>query len=191
MAPAPLTPQEDTNDAPKGELRYDETFERDLARVVGNRLPADGIRVVYGEEKPGDNEVHIMNVRPQDLPDVPHEELPLPLDDPRRKFRSPVPGVKLTHPGGLLEGGPGSDHDAEDAQKFIDHFQIRSNEELRQRISEQTDIAMEELKNRVNARQAAVENNEKVDNELAQREMEVKILQKMKDKAKEKKRGTA
>ncbi|KAF2230948.1 hypothetical protein EV356DRAFT_535903 [Viridothelium virens] len=191
MTPAPLTPQEDHNDAHKGELRYDESFERDLARVVGSPLPADGIHVVYGEEKPGDNEVHIIHVRPQDLPDVQHEELPLSLNDPRRKFRSPIPGVKLTHPGGLLEGGPGSDHDAEDAQKFIDHFQIRSSEELRQRISEQTDIAIEELKSRVNARQTAIENNEKVDKELAQKEMEVRILQRMKDEAKERKKGVA
>lgn len=35
------------------------------------------------------------------------EELPLGLGDERRRFASGIAGVRLTHPGGRLEGGPG------------------------------------------------------------------------------------
>jgi len=40
------------------------------------------------------------------LPIFRDDELPIPLDDPRRKFESVVPGLRVTHPGGRLEGGP-------------------------------------------------------------------------------------
>ena len=188
MAASPLTPQEDPSDA-QDEIRYDETFERDLARLVSNPPPADGIRIVYGDEKPGEDELNITDAWAQELPKVEHDELPLPLADPRRKFWGPVAGVRLTHPGGLLEGGPASDDSVNEAQKFINHFQIRDPVELRQRVVEQMELAMEELKSRANARQAAVENNEKVDRDLAQREMEDKIWQRLRDQAREKKRA--
>ena len=189
MAAAPLTPQEDGNDTHNAEVRYDEAFERDLAKVISNPPPPDGIRVLYGDEKAGDDQVRITDVGVQDLPSVQAGELPLPLNDPRRTFRSPVPGVRLTHPGGRLEGGPAPDFGVEEAQKFVDRFQVRDTAELQQRIAEQMQVTMEELKRRVDARQTAVENNEKVDRDLAQREMEGRIWQRMKDEAKERKRA--
>ncbi|KAI9653735.1 MAG: hypothetical protein M1821_006929 [Bathelium mastoideum] len=181
MAAAPLTPQEDTNElSHSAKLRYDEAFETEVAEVVNNPPPADGIPV------DGEKETSMTDAWSQELPDIAHDELPLPLQDPRRKFRSPVAGVRLTHPGGLLEGGPALDEDVAEAQKFIDQFQVKSSEELEQKVSQQLQVAMDELRSRASARQAAVENNEKVDRELqqhvAQREVEVRIEQRAKER---------
>ena len=174
MAAAPLTPQEDTNDpSHNGEPRYDEVFEKDVANVVVSPPPADGIVVE------GDTSSH-------EAPDIQQDELPLPLSDPRRKFRSPIPGIRLTHPGGMLEGGPSQDDDITEAQKFIDHFQIRNNEELQQKMSQEMQNALDELRSRASARQNAMENNEKIDRELqqlvAQREVEVRVWQREKER---------
>lgn len=67
-----------------------------------------GIRVI----PPGSNERPKANtsVRAEDvdqsvLPEIGPNELPLPLDDPRRKYASGVAGLRLTHPGGHPAGG--------------------------------------------------------------------------------------
>jgi hypothetical protein len=39
------------------------------------------------------------------LPSIPTPSLPLPLSDHRRTYASAIPGIKLTHPGGWIEGG--------------------------------------------------------------------------------------
>lgn len=68
-----------------------------------------GIRVIPpgSHEKPKANiSVRAEDIDQSTLPEIDPKDLPLPLDDPRRRYASGVAGLRLTHPGGHPAGGP-------------------------------------------------------------------------------------
>lgn len=107
-AGAPTPPQEEQ---PNGayasyvphDLKYSADFEDAVMRVVTNPPSQnDGIRII--PEDSSEIPVEGVSVKAdaislQSLPSIAEDELPLPLDDSRRIFMSPVKGVRLTHPG--------------------------------------------------------------------------------------------
>ncbi|KXT18950.1 hypothetical protein AC579_8715 [Pseudocercospora musae] len=201
-AGAPTPPQEEQ---PNGayasyvphDLKYDADFEDALMQpVLNGRLKEDGIRVI--PEGSADTPVEGVSVRAQDisiesLPSISEEELPLPLDDPRRKFASPVPGIKLTHPGGYLEGGPGLDPEMDTfAEDFFDRNRhVNTSEDMRAAIQREIDENKELLQERLRARQEAKEKNERIEKELKlmqeEHEMERKVNKRMAESRKAKK----
>ncbi|KXT02825.1 hypothetical protein AC578_5371 [Pseudocercospora eumusae] len=203
-AGAPTPPQEEQ---PNGayatyvphDLKYDPDFEDALMQPVLNALSASAshaIRLI--PEGSSDLPVEGVSVRAQDisiesLPNISEEELPLPLDDPRRKFASPVPGINLTHPGGYLEGGPGLDPDMDTfAEDFFDRNRhVTTSEDMRAAIQREIDENKELLQERLRARQEAKEKNERIEKELKimqeEHEMERKVNKRMAESRKAKK----
>lgn len=192
--PNPTPPQEEQ---PNGayasyvphDLKYRADFEDSLMRVtLDPNAKQDGIRVIPDDssEQPEDGvSVRARDVSLQSLPTITEDELPLPLDDSRRVFASAIPGVKLTHPGGYLEGGPGLDPEMD---TFPDDFfqnnpSVTSPEDLRKAIKKEVDSSVELLKARLRARQQAKEKNEQIEKELKtlmdEHSMEQKIYNKM------------
>lgn len=118
----------------------------------------------------------------------PHE-LPLSLDHPARRYRSSVPGVNLTHPGGLLEGGPGpgaatsgaAEERKEVVQDIIEEHGARNARDFWAAVAMEKKEAVRELEERMQARRKAIRNNEAVERELdglkEQRNLEVRVLQ--------------
>ncbi|EME87714.1 uncharacterized protein MYCFIDRAFT_75558 [Pseudocercospora fijiensis CIRAD86] len=201
-AGAPTPPQEEQ---PNGayasyvphDLKYHADFEDSLMQpVLNGPSNQDGIRVI--PEGSADIPVEGVSVRAQDisiesLPSISEEELPLPLDDPRRQFASPVPGIKLTHPGGYLEGGPGLDPDMDTfAEDFFDRNRhVTTSEDMRAAIQREIDENKELLQERLRARQEAKEKNERIEKELKlmqeEHEMERKVNKRMAESRKAKK----
>lgn len=206
---APTPPQEEQ---PQGayasyvshDLPYNAHFDDSLIQVVlGATPPQDGIRVIPEDsnEQPVDGvSVRADAVSWQSLPTINEDELPLPLDDPRRIFASPIAGIKLTHPGGYLEGGPGLDPDMDTFPEdfFSNNPSVNSSERLRVAVEQEIDASMELLKDRLLARKRAIEKNEQIEKQLKdmsdEHSLELKILGKMaedrriKKEAKEKRR---
>lgn len=124
------------------------------------------------------------------LPRLDVPDLPLPPNDPRRLFTSPVPGLRLTHPGGYLEGGPGLNA-AED--EFGRHFCIeqgvRDARQLASAIARETARQMDIARGRARARRAAQERNERIKAEIKtavdQMELETRVLTKARERARE------
>ena len=107
------------------DLKYSPTFEDSLLDLVvrgpsPNSKP--GLRVLpldsTEEPEPGVS-IRGSDVSFESLPTIAEEELPLAIDDARRVFESPIAGLKLTHPNGYLEGGPGLDPNLD---TFTDDF---------------------------------------------------------------------
>lgn len=187
------------------DLKYSTDFEDSLVHTL---LDADatadkGIRIIPddSDETPEDG----VSIRAQDvvfssLPRIPEDELPLSLSDPRRVFASAIPGIKLTHPGGYLEGGPGLDPELDTfPDDFLNHnTDIGTTAALSTAIQSDIEAQVETLKDRLRARQKAKEKNEQIEKELRalvdQHSMELKIQrrmaeeQKAKREAKEKKK---
>ena len=90
------------------DLGYNPEFEDALIRAVLEQKVANASQTVKSD---------VDDAEVLELPIIKEDELPLPLDDTRRVYPSPVAGLRLTHPGGYLEGGPGLDPD-------MDTFQI-------------------------------------------------------------------
>lgn len=167
------------------DLKYSADFEDSLARAVLNpEANVDGIRVIASDsdEQPVNGvSVRACDVSLQSLPIIGEDALPLQLQDPRRIFASPVSGVKLTHPGGYLQGGPGLDPEMDTfPDDFLSrHEHVTSSDELRTAIRQEIDASMELLKMRLGARQRARERNEQIEKELKtlmdQHGMELKI----------------
>ncbi|KAF2774030.1 hypothetical protein EJ03DRAFT_254990, partial [Teratosphaeria nubilosa] len=167
------------------DLKYNSDFEDALMRaVLDPDVKQDGIRVIPSDsiEQPEDGiSVRANDISLQSLPSIPEDELPIPLDDPRRIFASPVAGVKLTHPGGYLEGGPGLDPNEDTFTDFFlgNNSDINSADELRMAIQKDVDSQVEVLKERLRARQQAKERNEQIEKELKalmdQHSMELKV----------------
>lgn len=162
------------------DLQYSAEFEDSLIDLlVPEGASTGGIRVVAddGEVPPLINE----------------DELPLSLNDPRRKYTSPIPGINLTHMGGYLEGGPGLDPEMD---TFPDDFlsnnpSITTEAQLQSAVQREIDASMVLLKQRVEARRKAKERNEGVEKELRalveQHEMELRIQERMQEEQRKKK----
>lgn len=206
---APTPPQEEqlygiyANYVPH-DLKYDAAFEDALIPVLDSPSSDDGIRVIPegSSEQPKEGiSVRALDISLESLPSISEEELPLPLDDPRRKFASPIRGIKLTHPGGYLEGGPGLDPDMDTfAEDFFERNRhITTTEEMRIAVQREIDEQKQLLQERLRLRREAKEKNERIEKELKlmqeEHEMERKVNRKMaetrkaKKEAKEKRRA--
>ncbi|KAF2171249.1 hypothetical protein M409DRAFT_50715 [Zasmidium cellare ATCC 36951] len=206
---APTPPQEEQ---PNGayanylphDLKYSADFEDAVMQVVlSPPQQSDGIRII--PEDSSEIPVEGISVKAdaislQSLPQILEEELPLPLDDPRRIFASRIPGVKLTHPGGYFEGGPGLDPTLDN---FPEHFFSNNSSAvnsatLRAAVDKEVDSHYEELHARLKQRRRAKEKNEQIERELRnmreEHSMELKVNRKLaeerraKKEAKEKRR---
>lgn len=187
------------------DIPYNAAFEDSVQRILSHPPSTHtGIRVLPDDSQeqpqPGKS-ARLSEIKPTDLPVIRFEDLPIPLDDPRRKFASPVPGIRLTHPGGYLEGGPGfCPEDDVFAQDFISAYKIRDAARLRAEVERQIAEHRELAERRMEAREGAAGQNARVEKELKtlmdQRAMEVKIETRMKEEARakrerrEKKRAT-
>ena len=156
----------------------------------------DGIRILADDsnEQPINGvSVRARDVSLQSLPTIAEAELPLSLSDPRRIFASPVPGIRLTHPGGYLEGGPGLDPDVDTfSDDFLSrHEHVNSTKALRSAIQQEIDASVELLHERVEARRKANERNEQLEKELKvlmeQHDMELRIHSRMAEESQKKK----
>ncbi len=197
-AAGPAPPIEDTPAKGYGswvphDLPYNEDFENSLIDIVldGPSDPNDtGIRAIH--EDSDEAPVEGVSVRSQDidrttLPDLTEHDAPIPLTDPRRIYAGHIPGIKLTHPYGWVEGGPpldpGMDTFSEDF--LSQHTNITNAEQLQQAIQKEVETNMEELKKRLRARRKAKEANEQIRRDLRnlneQHDMEMRLHQRMQD----------
>ncbi|CAK3957553.1 Hypothetical predicted protein [Lecanosticta acicola] len=202
---APTPPQEEP---PKNayaayvphDLKYSTAFEDAIMAIVNNppsESQDSGIRII--PEDSSEIPVEGISVKAdaiswQSLPEVREEELPLPLEDGRRVFRSPVRGVRVTHPGGYLHGGPGLDPEMDTfAEDFLQRNAANTNDAQTLRAAQQDEIAQSigELKQRMRERQRAIESNERIEKELKrmreEHEMEMKVHRQLAEKRKAKK----
>jgi hypothetical protein len=206
---APTPPQEEQPNSAYAvyvphDLKYDGDFEDAVMDVVlasaspPQQLPRDGIRVIpddSSEEPVQGVSVRAQDISLQSLPVIREEELPLPLDDRRRIFASPVPGIRLTHPGGYLEGGPGLDPEMdtfpEDFLQNNAYTCISSISNLRAAVGKEIDASLELLRQRVQARRDAKERNERIEMDLKkmaeEHAMELKVNKKLNDERRAKK----
>ncbi|KAI7228998.1 hypothetical protein KC330_g7646 [Hortaea werneckii] len=179
------------------DLKYAADFEDALAKVALDAdATHDGIRVLpdSSDEQAVDGaSVRAKDVSLQSLPNISEDDLPLPLEDSRRIFVSPVPGVKLTHPAGYLEGGPGLDPEMDTFQEdfLARHPDVTTPADLKSAVVKEVNEAVEQLKERLRKRRAAKERNEQIEKELKalrdQHEMELKIHNRMREESERKK----
>ena len=180
------------------DLQYSADFEDSLIDIVLHSAGTggDGIRVIPEEsdEQAIDGvSVRAKDILPQSLPTLREEDLPLPLDDPRRKFTSPIPGIRLTHPYGYLEGGPPLQPDLDTfADDFLsNHSHVSNPEQLSKAVQKEVDASIELLKERLRARQKAKEKNEQIAKDLKvltdQHDMELRIHERMQEEQRRKK----
>lgn len=179
------------------DLKYNADFEDSLADVLleAPNTTDSGLRVIpeNSDEQPRDGiSVRATDIHLPDLPSIAEEQLPIPLNDPRRIYRSSVPGIKLTHPGGYLEGGPGLDPEMDTfPDDFISHRpQISTQAQLDAAIGKEVAASVEVLKERMRARRRAKEKNDQIEKELRalvdQHSMELKIQRRLADEQREK-----
>ncbi|KAF2834484.1 hypothetical protein M501DRAFT_983988 [Patellaria atrata CBS 101060] len=171
-------------------LPYDAAFENAIMEAILQPPAQNGIILVpHPIDSPIPQTVSVTSINPSTLPILPASTLPLPLHDPRRIYRSPIPGVRLTHPGGRLEGGAGSSYAEAEAwaKDFARRHRCRTREDVARAAREEIRVQMAVLKERMKERKERAEENERVSKEVeqleAQREVEVKIERKMREKA--------
>lgn len=209
-AVGPSPPADDNSDRAYAnyvphELKYSTDFEDSLVQTLldPDAKTDNGIRVIPDDSDEAPEKgvsIRANDILAASLPDIQEGELPLPLNDPRRIYASAIPGIRLTHPGGYLEGGPGLDPEIDMFPKdFLSHkATIGTPSDLRTAVQAEIDTHVEALKERLRARQRAKEKNEQIEKELRalvdQHNMELKIQRRMaeeqraKREAKEKKR---
>ncbi len=179
------------------DLKYGADFEDSLIQaVLGSGGQSSGIRVIpddSNEQAVEGQSVRASEMTLRTLPVISEDELPLPLSDARRVFASPLPGVRLTHPGGYLEGGPGLDSEMD---TFQDDFissrpSMTTSAQLKKALQKEIDSSVEALKERLLARRKARERNEQVEKELKtlmdQHDMELRIQNRMQEERARKK----
>lgn len=188
------------------EIAYNEQYQNDISRIIVNpdAQTDNGIRVIPAgsDEVPKEGvSVREADILPSSLPRILKDELPLPLSDPRRIYASLVPGVKLTHPNGYYEGGPGMDPKRDTfAKDYLSHnSDIRSGADLETAKNRDIAAELENAKLAAQKRLKAIEHNENIRKQIqaleAQHDMELKLQkrmaaeQKAKREAKEKKKG--
>lgn len=176
------------------DIPYNAVFENSLSEVLTNPPSPTanrGLRIIANDSptlpEPGVS-VRLADIDPAALPTIAFADLPLPLSDPRRTYASPIPGVRLTHPGGYLEGGPGfSPDDDVFAHDFMSRFAISSADQLLDCRDREIARLVQDMRDRMRARTDALANNARLERELKtlmdQREMEVKIETRMLDDA--------
>lgn len=179
------------------ELEYNSGFEDNLMRIVLNPSTSEtGIRILHEHEQEtpiNGSSIRATDVTSASLPHVEDAELPLSLDDPRRVYASAVRGLRLTHPGGFLEGGSGLDPEEDAfAREFLLGNSIpASQEELQEMIQSQVNSNLELLRQRMSDRQKAIEHNEQVEKEIrnlvATHDLEMRMQRRMIDEQKAKK----
>lgn len=176
------------------DIPYNQDYETSLQDLLLNPsanhngnglliLPDDSLE----QPQPGIS-VRASDIHPDQLPDISFNELPLSLTDPRRIYASPIPGLRLTHPAGFLEGGPGPDPDDND---FIRDFVATNNiitpahihDARAAEIAKSVELATQRMK----ARREAMQHNARIEKEIKtltdQRDMELKIETRMRDEA--------
>lgn len=174
------------------DIPYNETFENGLQHTLENP-PAGRDGLILLDEDSANSPEPGISVRARDidrnqLPAISFDQLPLPLDDPRRVYTSAIPGLRLTHPGGYLEGGPGL-FPEEDvfASDFISHFNISHPAQLREVRAREIQSHFADAKERMRNRREALHHNARIEKEIKtltdQREMELKIETRMRDEA--------
>jgi hypothetical protein len=181
------------------DLAYNADFEDSLIAPVlngprgdGSIHPEAGIRVIppdSSEAPVSGVSIRASDISPESLPTITETDLPLALNDSRRKFASPLPGVLLTHPSGYLEGGPPLNPSMDTfAEDFLSHHpSVSSPEDLRRAVQKEIDTHVEVLKERLSARKKGKEENERLAKELKtmtdQHDMELKIFHRMQEDA--------
>jgi hypothetical protein len=179
------------------DLKYNTDFEDSLVQaLLDPEAKTDiGIRVIPEDSDEAPEEgvsIRARDILLPSLPNISEDELPLPLSDPRRVFASAIPGIKLTHPGGYLEGGPGLDPELDTfPDDFLNHnTDIGTAAALNTAIQSDIEAQIETLKERLRARQKAKEKNEQIEKELRalvdQHNMELKIQRRMAEEQKAK-----
>jgi hypothetical protein len=188
------------------DLPYNEDFQNEISRLLLNpdAQTDEGIRVIpdTSDELPAEGiSVRAREIVPTSLPTISKDELPIPLSDPRRIYASKIPGVKLTHPGGYFEGGPGLDPRLDTfSQDYLGrNSDVRSATDLEAAKQRDIDVELEKAKESAQKRMKAIEHNENIQKQIraleAQHDMELKLQkrmaaeQKAKREAKEKKKG--
>ncbi|KAH0018745.1 hypothetical protein KCU78_g7045, partial [Aureobasidium melanogenum] len=152
----------------------------------------DGIFIIPNDssEQPKQGvSVRERDIDPASLPQISLQQLPLSVHDPRRVFASPIPGLRLTHPGGYLEGGPGPSPEEQKtwAREFVEKEGVVGEEALDMAVQHHMQQNMALAKERMRARYDALQQNTRIEKEIKtlmdQREMEVKIETRMKEDA--------
>ncbi|CAD0111891.1 unnamed protein product [Aureobasidium uvarum] len=152
----------------------------------------DGIFIIPNDssEQPKQGiSVRARDIDPKSLPQVTLQQLPLSVHDPRRIFASPVPGIRLTHPGGYLEGGPGPSPEEQRnwAREFVEREGAVDEKALGLAVQHHMQQNMALAKDRMRVRNDALQQNARIEREIKtlmdQREMEVKIETRMKEDA--------
>lgn len=171
------------------DLKYNADFEDSLMQAILQPSSGDDDRTTTKAQNSTEQSSESTTVQPstQNHLLISENELPLPLDDPRRTLPSRLPGINLTHPGGYLEGGPGLDPTLD---TFSDDFlsanpRIKTSDQLRRAVDKEIASSIEALRARMRARKAAKEKNERLEKELRtltdQHGMEVRIRSRMQE----------
>ncbi|KAI5370723.1 hypothetical protein Slin15195_G015960 [Septoria linicola] len=199
---APSPPQENKSSSGYAsyvphDLKYDAAFEDAVMRIaLAPPAASDGIRIIPEDspEQPVEGtSIRSQDIAPQSLPEIAETDLPLPLDDARRIYASAIPGVKLTHPGGYLEGGPGLDPDMDTfPEDFLNNrSHVRTSADLRAAVDKEVEENMLDLRERMRKREQAIKENEEVEKKLQelvlQHAMELKVHKKLADDRRAKK----
>ncbi|EME50109.1 hypothetical protein DOTSEDRAFT_68844 [Dothistroma septosporum NZE10] len=201
-AGAPTPPQEEQ---PFGayasyvphDLKYSAVFEDDIMQAVLDPPSTDnGIRIIPEDsnEMPVEGiSIKAKAISLQSLPTIAEDELPLALGDARRIFASHVPGIRLTHPGGYLEGGPGLDPDMDTfPEDFLNNNSVATNAtSLHAAVRKDINASKEMLYDRMRKRQDGIKHNERIERELRKMQeehaMEMNIHRKMAEQRRAKK----
>ena len=179
------------------EIPYSESFTDELMRIVlqphspsGKVVSDKGLTITTN----GDS----VQLEDAYLPDVDPSELPIPIEDPRRIYRSAVPGIRLTHPGGPLEGGappfqPSGtsgitgqipDDIRDYARQLIRENSPKNLRDLQKLIASETQKQILELKKRMSERNEAKEQNEQTQKEIDDKDEVRAIERKIEEKCK-------
>ena len=179
-SPDPVGAIVDQEDSP-----YSERFTDQLMRAVLDPVSPKGT-VVLDKGSSAITNSDVVRLEDAALPDVSPLDVPLPLEDPRRVYRSAIPGVLLTHPGGPVEGGAplnlaGSTVDSsgppapevrELAQRLIKSNSIKSAAQLKKTIASETQKHLDDLRTQMQDRNEAIAENERLGKEIKQIEAE-------------------
>ncbi|KAK3674757.1 hypothetical protein LTR78_005479 [Recurvomyces mirabilis] len=181
------------------DLKYSPTFEDDLLALVlhgpaPNTTPGIRILSLDSTEEPEIGvSVRVSDVRLESLPTITEDELPLPINDPRRIFSSPIAGLNLTHPNGYLEGGPGLHPNLDTfTDDFLSNHTPRNHRSsthhndptvLRAAVDAEIQSSIALLKQRMRERGEAKRKNDEVEKKLRElrqgHDMELRVHNKM------------